>query len=487
MSEGQLDQRRQRSRRWVALAVLCTAFFMAVLDSTSVFAALPSIAEDLAFPASQVQWVITAYGVTVGGLLLLGGRIADLFGRRRVYMTSVGLFAVASLVCGLAWSSEALIAARAVQGLGAAILTPAGLSILMMVFPDGPDRNKALGVWGGLGGLGATAGLLLGGLLTDTVGWAWIFFINVPFCLAVVGLSPVLLPESRNRAGRRSFDLPGAVTMTGALVLLLYALFKVADDGGPTIQSVGLVAGAVGMGALFVVIELRSDEPLVPFRIFRSRTLVGGNVTILAAGIAVDGMLIIVTLYAQQILGYSAMQFGLAMAVMTVASLAGVMTGQRMVTRFGFRSVAVTGMVLLGLGCLVLARLSADGSFVDNLLLGLLTFGAGLGAAFVAAQIAALAEVAEEESGLASGIEETSFAVGTTLGVAIASAVAVSYANERINGGSATVIAQTAGFRVALLVIAGFAVLGLLAAVTLLRRTGTPTVGEERERLDVRN
>jgi EmrB/QacA subfamily drug resistance transporter len=456
------------SRRWYALAVIGTAFLMGVLDSTSVYAALPSIATELAFSAAGIQWVMTAYGVTVGGLLLLGGRIADLVGRRRVFMTAVALFAAASLCCGLAWSSEVLVAARVAQGVGAAIMTPAGLSILMTVFPEGPDRNKALGVWGGLGGIGATAGLLLGGALTDALGWAWIFYVNVPVCLAVLVASPLLLPESRDRDRARTFDLAGALTVTGALVLLLYALFTVTDVGWNPLQTATMAAGAITLGGLFVVFESRSVAPLVPLRIFRSRTLLGGNLVILVAGIAVDGLLIIVTLYAQQVLGYTALQFGLAMAVMTGTSVAGVMIAQHVVTRIGFRSVAAGGMALLAAACLILAQLSAHGTFVSDLLMGLLVFGAGMGAAFVAAQIAALTGIADHESGLASGIEETSFAVGTTLGVAVASGVAVSHTSSLVSGGTASVLAQTAGFQAALYVAAGFAVLGLVAALTLL-------------------
>jgi EmrB/QacA subfamily drug resistance transporter len=467
-TSAKVPDRRHASRRWYALAVLCTAFFMGVLDSTSVYTALPSIAEDLAFSAAGIQWVITAYGVTVGGLLLLGGRVADLIGRRRVFMTAVAMFAAASLLCGLSWSSEVLIAARAAQGTGAAIMTPAGLSILMTIFPDGRDRNRALGIWGGLGGIGATAGLLLGGILTDWLGWEWIFFTNVPVCLGVLTLSPILLPESRDRGQRRSFDLPGAAAITAALVLLLYGLFTVADVGWRSAQPIVLVTAAIFLGALFVLIESRSAAPLVPLRIFRSRTLVGGNVVILVAGIAVDGLLIIVTLYAQQVLGYSAIQFGLAMAVMTVMSVVGVLAGQHIVTRIGFRPVAATGMTLLGVACLLLTRVSTDGTFVDDLLFGLLVFGAGMGAAFVAAQIAALTGVPEGESGLASGIEETSFAVGTTLGVAVVTAVAVSQTNHLLAGGTAPVLARVEGFQLAFGVAAGVAFLGLLAALALL-------------------
>ncbi|NED95967.1 MFS transporter [Phytoactinopolyspora alkaliphila] len=455
-------------RRWLALAVLCTAFFMGVLDSTSVYSALPSIAGDLDFSAAGVQWVITAYGVTVGGLLLLGGRVADLMGRRKVFMAAVTLFAAASLVCGAAWSGEVLIAGRAAQGIGAAFMTPAGLSILMTLFPDGPERNKALGIWGGLGGVGATAGLLLGGVLTDWLGWAWTFFINVPVCVAVLGASLVLLPESR-RTGSRNFDLAGAVTITTALVLLLFSLFTIADVGWRASNAIGYVVIAIVLLVLFVAIERRSAAPLIPPRVLRSGALVAGNGVVFVSGIAVDGLLIVVTMYAQDVLGYSAVEFGLTMAVMTVLSVVGVLVGQHVVTRIGFGPVAVGGMVLIGVGCLLLTRISAAGGF-DDLLLGLLVFGPGMGAAFVAAQIAALSGVAPQDSGLASGIEETSFAIGSTFGVALVSAFAVSRTERLLDAGADAMHARVEGFQFAIGMTAGVALLGVLAALTLLRR-----------------
>lgn len=453
------------THRWWVLAVVCMAMFMSVLDSTSVYAALPVIAVDLGFAPAEIQWVITAYGVAIGGLLLLGGRLADHAGGRRTFMAAVGVFAAASLACGLAGSSEALIAARVAQGVSAAILTPAGLSVLMQVFPDGPDRNKALGIWGGLGGTGASVGLLLGGVLTEWAGWAWIFFTNVPVCLVVLMLCPILLPE--NTRNRQRLDLPGAITSTGTLVLTLLALFSIAANG---IDSVALAYGAaaVVLAALFVVVELRSPAPLVPMRIFASRALVGGNLVILIAGIAVDGLLIVVTLYTQQVLGFSALQFGVAMAIMTVTSVIGVIAGQHLVTRVGFRIVASSGMILLMIACLHLAGLSVEGTLIDDLLAGLVVFGAGMGTAFVAAQIAALTGVAERDTGLAAGLEETSFAVGTTLGVGLASAIAIGVANREATD-SSSIAALTEGLAVALYVLAALAATGALAAAVLLR------------------
>ncbi|WP_193105957.1 MFS transporter [Brachybacterium sp. FME24] len=457
--------------RWWVLAVVCMAMFMGVLDSTSVYAALPVIAIDLGFAPAEVQWVITAYGVAIGALLLLGGRLADYAGRRRTFMAAVGVFAAASLACGLAPSSEALIAARVAQGVGAAVMTPAGLSILMQVFADGPDRNRALGIWGGLGGTGATAGLLLGGVLTDWAGWEWIFFTNVPVCIVVLMLGPMLLPDSTGT--REQLDLPGAATASGALVLTLLALFRVAEQG---IDPLALVfgAGAVAVAGMFVVVELRSPAPLVPMRIFASRALVGGNVVIVIAGIAVDGLLIVVTLYAQQVLGFSALQFGLAMAIMTVTSVVGVMAGQHLVTRAGFRFVASWGMILLMIACLVLSRLSVDGSLVEDLLAGLVVFGVGMGAAFVAGQIAALTGVADDDSGLAAGLEETAFAIGTTLGAGLASAIAIGVAT-RGAAGSPSAAELTEGLGIALFVLAALAAVGALGAAVLLRTPRTAT------------
>ncbi len=441
------------------------AMFMGVLDSTSVYAALPAIALDLGFEPAEIQWVITAYGVAIGGLLLLGGRLADYAGRRRVFMAAVGVFAAASLACGLAPSSEVLIATRVAQGIGAAVMTPAGLSILMQVFPDGRDRNKALGIWGGLGGTGASAGLLLGGVLTDWAGWAWIFFTNVPVCVVVLLLSVMLLPESPGNRVR--LDLPGAITATGALVLLLLTLFRIAEHGtDPLVLVFG--AGAAVLATAFVGVERRSPAPLVPMRIFASRTLVGGNLIVVIAGIAVDGLLIVVTLYAQQVLGFSALEFGLTMAIMTVTSVLGVLAGQHLVTRSGFRLVGVSGMILLVVGCLLLSPLPAEGALVKDLLAGLVIFGVGMGAAFVAGQIAALADVHERDSGLAAGLEETAFAVGNTLGAGLASAIAIGFATRGAIDSPGTA-ALSEGLGLALLVLAGLALFGALGAAILLR------------------
>ncbi|MGH2982783.1 MAG: MFS transporter [Solirubrobacterales bacterium] len=459
-------------RRWFALALLGIAFFMVILDGTIVYVALPSIEEALGFSTGGLQWVMSAYLLSFGGLLLLGGRSADLLGRRRMFMVGVALFAGSSLLCGLAWSDQILVAARVLQGLAAAIMAPTALSLLTNVFEEGPERNKALGIWGGIGGVGATSGLLIGGPVTAGLGWEWVFFINVPVGLGVLALGPALLPESRDPARPRVFDVAGALTVTAALVLFVYAVSEAPDAGWTDSQTIALVAVSAALVALFARIELRSPAPLVPPRILRSRTLVAGNLVLLTAGAVLDGMLILVTLYAQQVLGYSTVQFGLMVAVMTVMSVVGAFGGQAVVTRLGPRPVALTGMILLGAACLLLTQVSPEGSYVNDIFPGLLLFGAGLGAAFVASQIAGLAGVADEESGLAAGLVDSSFNIGSALGIAVLSTVAVSRTDHVLASAELPVdsaLALTEGFQSAFLAGFGIAALGAVLVLLLFR------------------
>lgn len=451
------------SRRWWALALLCGAFFMVILDASIVVVALPSIEADLGFSASGLQWVISAYALTFGGLLLLGGRAADLLGRRRVFMAGIVFFTLASLLCGLAWSPEALIAARAIQGVGAAVMTPTALSILMTTFPDGTERNKALGIWGALGGIGATAGWLIGGPLTDGPGWEWVFFINIPIGLLALALCPILLPESRGAGVRRSYDPLGALSVTGALVLLVYALVEAPEAGWTSARTIGLFAGSAALFAGFTVVESRATAPLVPLEFLRSRRLLGANAAMLVLATVAFGMPFLLTLYAQQVLGYSALKFGLTSVVMPFAAAVGSIAGQAIVLRLGFRPVAAAGMVLMGIGCLVLTQVSVNGSYLGDILLGLLIFGPGIGLTFVTASIAALAGVVEGESGLASGLNNTAFQVGAALGVAVVSTVAVSRTDDFVtqNGTGDMALALTEGFQ------AGFAVCVVLAGIGL--------------------
>jgi EmrB/QacA subfamily drug resistance transporter len=450
--------------------LLGATFFMVILDGTIVYVALPSIEDALGFSPTLLQWVMSAYLLSFGALLLLGGRAADLLGRRRVFMAGVTLFGASSLLCGLAWSASVLVAARATQGASAAVMAPTALSLLMTVFPEGPERNKALGIWGGIGGIGATAGLVIGGPVTAALGWEGVFFINIPVALAVLALSPLLLPKSTNTECVRCFDLGGALTVTAALLLLTYAIARAPEAGWASAQTIGLLVSVPVLLALFGWIEAHSQAPLLPLGILRSRSLVGGNLVLLIAGMSVDGMLLIVTLYAQEVLGYSTLQFGLMTAVMTVMSVLGAYSAQGIVTRVGSRAVGAGGLALVGGGCLLLTRVSAAGSYGSDILLGLLLFGAGLGAAFVASQIAALADVPEQDSGLAAGMVDSSFNIGGALGVAILTTVAISQA-DGVGGLSreAKLTAMTAGFQSAFAVAVGIAALGALLALLLFR------------------
>ena len=447
---------RERLRRRRILALLGAAFFMTILDSTSLLTALPSIKRDLDLSGPATQWTVTSYALAFGGLLLLCGRVADLRGRRRAFLTGIGLRVLATLICGLAPTFAVLVAARALQGASAAIIAPAALSMVMNTFPEGAERNKALGIWGSLGGVGATSGLLLGGVITDTFGWRWVFLINVPIGIAVLAVAPALLAESRGPQRTRSFDIAGALTVTAALVLLVYAIVDVPDAGWASGRFVGAGVGALVLACAFVAVESRSAAPLVPLRAVRSRSLIGGNLTVLVAGMAVDGMLITLTSYVQQALGWSAVQFGLVAAAMTVSSVAGALVSQRIATTQALRPVASAGMVLLIGACMLLTRVSAAGS-LRIVLVALVIFGAGMGAAFVSSQIAALSGVAEDDSGLAAGLVDTCFTIGSALGIAICTTVA----------GVGTLVR---GEQIAFGAAGLFAVVGLAGALTLLPR-----------------
>jgi len=456
-------------RRWWVLALLCGAFFMVLLDGTITIVALPSIGADLGFSKQDLAWVLSAYALTFGSLLLLGGRAADLLGRRRVFMAGVLLFTAASLVCGLAWSPAALLAARVVQGAGAAIMTPTALSIISTTFSEGSERNKALGIWGALGGIGATTAWLIGGPLVDGPGWRWIFFINVPVGLAALALSPVLLHESRAALTRRSYDPAGALTITGALVLLVYAVVEAPSAGWGDVRTILPLAGSAVLVAAFALIESRHPAPLVPLRIFRSRTLAGADALTVLLGTVAIGVPFVLTLYAQQVLGYSALKFGVSSVVLAVAVTAGAIAGQGAVLRAGFRPVAATGMALMGGGSLVLTQVSVHGSYFPDIFFGLLLCGLGIGLAFVTATVAALAGVAGQESGLASGLSNTALQIGTALGVAIVSTVAVSRSQDYLaaNPGANPLAVLTEGYQSAFVACAVLAGIGLALALLL--------------------
>jgi EmrB/QacA subfamily drug resistance transporter len=464
------------ARRWFGLALLCSAFFMVILDVAIVNVALPSIEADLAFSPQNLQWVVSAYALTFGGLLLLGGRAADLIGRRRVFVAGVSLFALASLLGGLAPTGALLIAARAFQGVGAAAMTPAALSILMTTFPEGAERNKALGAWGAVGASGGTIGLLVGGVLTETVGWEWIFLLNVPIGAAVVALSPVLLDETRAVGAARRFDLAGAVTVTAALSMLVYALVDARVAGWSSAQTIGLTAGAALLLALFGVIERRSSGPLVPFRIFRLPALRGSNVAGVLFGAAVYGMFFVVTLYLQQVLGYTPLEAGLAWLALSVTALVTSVGGAQLVTRTGPRRPLVAGLATAAVGIWLLSRLSADASYARDVLPALLVAGIGVGLAFVTMSIGALEGIEERDSGLASGLVNTTQQIGGALGVAVLSTIALSRSEAFLAAHPKLprAVALTEGFGDALLAAAVFAAVGALLAAMLIRGRVSP-------------
>jgi EmrB/QacA subfamily drug resistance transporter len=466
-----MDTATPDPRRWKALALLCGAFFMVILDTAIVVVALPSIETDLGFSPQDLQWVLSAYALTFGGLLLLGGRAADLLGRRRVFMVGLGSFTLASLLCGLAWSPGALIAARAIQGIGAAVMTPTALSIVTTTFPEGPERNKALGIWGSLGGVGGTAGWLIGGPLTD-ISWELIFFINVPVGAVALALAPRLLRESREAPARRSFDPAGALSVTAALVLLVYAVVEAPEMGWADAQTVALLAGSAALLALFAAIESRATAPLLPLRILRSRTLVGANVAMLLFSTIGFGMPFILTLYSQQVLGYSAVEFGLTSIVFPMGATVGAMVGQGLVLKVGFRPVAAAGLTLIALGCLYLTQVSVGGSYFGDVFLGLLLCGPGVGLTFVTCSIATLAGIDDREAGLASGLSNTTFQIGAAIGTAIVSTVAVSRTDDFLaeNGNGDPLLALTEGFQSSFMACIVLAGIGLLSVLLLLGR-----------------
>jgi EmrB/QacA subfamily drug resistance transporter len=458
-------------KRWWALALLCSAFFMVILDVSIVNVALPSIERHLHFSQSDLQWILSAYALTFGGFLLLGGRVADLLGRRRVFMVGVALFTLASLACGLSNSEATLIAARAVQGLGAAILSPAALSIISTTFEEGSERNKALGIWGAMGGGGAAVGVLAGGVLTKYLGWEWIFFVNVPVGVAVLLLTRSIVRESRADSEYRYFDAAGAVLITSALVLLVFALTRADRVGWGSTQTLSILGGSALLLAAFIVVELRSKAPLVPLGIFsRLRTLSGANVVGFLLGALTFAMFFMLSLYMQQVLGLSALQTGVGYLAVALSAIVFSGIAQALVTRIGVKPSLTFGMLLMVLGNLWFTQVSAGGSYAVDLLPGFLVIGVGLGFSFVPVSIAALAGVAPHEAGLASGLINTSQQIGGALGVAVLSTVSTTRTHHLTKAGDSLPSALTSGFSLAFWVAVGFGVAGLVATLTMIHR-----------------
>jgi EmrB/QacA subfamily drug resistance transporter len=456
-------------RKWFALALLCAVQFMVVLDIAIVNVALPSIQVDLGFSQENLQWVISAYALFFGGFLLLGGRAADLLGRRRVFIGGTILFTLSSLLAGLAWSEASLIAARGFQGLGAAVITPAALSILMTTFPEGRERNTALGAWGGIGAFGAVAGVLLGGVLTDVLSWEWIFFINVPVGLIALALTPLLLEESRDLRVK-SFDAPGAVLVTAGLVSLVFGITQASDYGWGSGATIGIFLASAALLVGFLVWEVRAAEPLMPLSIFRIRTVAGANVAGLTLGTAVFAMFLMLTLYMQQVLAYSPMKTGVAYLAVAGTAIIWSFVASTLVTRVGVKPVLVVGMAMLTAGLVYFTQVSVDGSYAADLLPGFLLIAVGLGFSFVSISIAALAGVRHSDAGLASGLINTSQQVGGALGVAVLATVATSRTDAATSAGSALPVALTDGFQTAFIVGAAIAFAGVLVGLFAVRR-----------------
>ncbi len=456
--------------RWRAFALLAVSFFMTIIDLTIVNVSLPTIGRDLHFSATSLQWVVTAYALTFGGFMLLGGRAADLLGRRRMLMVGLSLFTAASLGAALSTGEVSLIAARAVQGLGAAIMLPAALSIVMNMFAEGAERNKALGIWGGLGAGGATVGVIAGGLLTRYAGWQYIFYLNVPIGAAALALAPRIVPDSRLATTRRRFDALGAIASTGGLVLLVDAIAQAPQYGWGATRTVALLAASAALLAAFLVIEARAKEPVLPLSIFRLRTLAGANAAGLLLGGSFFAFIFVGTLYMQQVLHYSALQTGLAWLAASLTSVALAGISQALVTRGGAKVVMAIGMTLIGAGVLWATQVPVHGHFLANLAGPFVVAGAGTAFAFIPISIAALAGVSEHQAGLASGLLNTSQQLGGAIGIAIASSVAVGHTNALLHAGKAAPAALTGGFQEALWVLGAIALLAVPAIFALVRR-----------------
>jgi EmrB/QacA subfamily drug resistance transporter len=469
---------------WLVLVLVCMAQFMVILDATIVNVALPSIQEDLEMSDADLQWVVNAYTLVFGGFLLLGGRAGDLIGRKRVFLVGVVVFTVASLLNGLAPTSEALIVFRGVQGLGAALIAPAALSIITTTFEEGAERTKAMGVWAAIAVGGAAVGLVLGGVLTTALSWPWIFYVNVPVGIAVLLASLRYVPESRDEHAHKSFDVAGALTVTGGLLALVYGIVKAQEKGWTSLHTGGFFALALVLLAAFLVIERRSVEPLVRLGIFRVRTVRAANVVMFLVAAGLFAMFYFNTLYLQRVLGYSALEAGFAFLPFTGGVIVGAGLSQSLVARLGAREVPLIGMPLAIVGLLLFMRLQPDGSYVMDLLPGILLASVGMGLTFVPITLIATSGVSSDDAGLASGLYNTSQQVGGALGLAILATLAVDATQETLGGlGRQPRPADEAqalvdGFHVAYLGSALLIALGFVALLFLLRREDVVAVGE---------
>ena len=455
-------------KKWLALALLCAVQFMVILDIAIVNVALPSIQVDLGFSQENLQWVLSAYALAFGGFLLLGGRTADLLGRRRIFVAGTILFTLGSLLCGLAWSEESLIGARAIQGLGAAAITPAALAILVTTFSEGRERNIALGAWGAVGGFGAAAGVLFGGILTDLLSWEWIFFVNIPVGLAGLALTPLLLSESSDRRAE-SFDVPGAVLVTAGLSTLVLGITQGREWGWGSPITLGVFAASLALLVGFIAWESRVKDPLMPFSIFRLQTLTASNVAGFVLGTALFAMFLMLTLYMQQVLGFSPIETGFAYLAVAGTAVIWANVAAVAVSKVGVKPALIFGMSLLTIGLVYFTQVSVGGSYWADLFPGFLVIGLAIPFAFVPISIAAFAGTRPDEAGLASGLMNTSQQIGGAVGIAILSTVATSTTSDAVSSGTELPVALTDGFQAAFWVGAAIAFAGVLVSVFLVR------------------
>ncbi|TCO47519.1 EmrB/QacA subfamily drug resistance transporter [Kribbella antiqua] len=452
-----------RRSPWATLAVLALAQFIVVLDVTIVNVALPHIQADLNFSADSLQWVINAYTLLFGGFLLLGGRMADLLGPRRVFVAGLLLFGITSLVAGLSRSPEFLIGARAAQGLGGALLSPAALALLTMTFAHGRERNIAMGVWGGLAGLGGTLGVVAGGLLVDSLSWKWIFFVNVPIVIALVAVIPVFVRDVRHHDGaRRTFDTLGAVLGTAGLMAVVYGVVRSEPRGWGSFEVLASLVGGVALLVAFVLVEARSKAPLVPLRLFRSRALSVSGGALALNGAAFLSMFFLTAIYLQQVRGDSALEAGVHFLPMGGAAIVGAVLASQLVQRVGTRTVQLAGTVLSVIGLLLLSQADAVGSYATEILPGLLIFGFGILGVGVPGQITAVSEVQHHEAGAASGVVNAMYQVGGALGLAIVTTLSITHVTNELTHGATQQAALVSGFERGLLVASAFAVANLL-------------------------
>jgi EmrB/QacA subfamily drug resistance transporter len=462
--------------RWFILVLVCVAQFMVVLDATIVNVALPSIQHGLHFSATSLQWVVNVYTLVFGGFLLLGGRASDLFGRQRLFLAGIAVFTGASLLNGLAGSSNVLIGGRALQGLGAALVSPAALSIVMTTFAEGRERTKALGIWSAIAAGGGAVGLILGGLLTDTLSWRWVFFINLPIGIVAFMLGLRYIHNTRAEQRPETVDVLGATTVTAGLLVLVYDIVKAQEYGWTSARTLGLFAVAIVLLAAFVATELRSKAPLIRLGIFRIRSLTSANVSMMFVAAGLFSMFYFASLYVQEVLGYSPLKAGFGFVPVTVGIVIGAGLAQPLIRRIGPRALPVIGIAIAATGLILLSRIPTHGAYLTDLLPGLAIMSIGMGLTFVPVTLLATTNVSGGDEGLASGLFNTSQQVGGALGLAILSSIAASKTSSSQALTHAAALVD--GFQVAFLVGAGFMLLGIVVLVAMLRARDVAAIGE---------